>query len=67
MNATLTRVSETVKTPHLVIEDGNFRSTSVANWPSVEGTAGHPAGLSIAYTPGVARVSQAIAADATLA
>ncbi len=62
-------VSETVKTPHLVIEDEEIFDAHVGGKLAIELKAplDTQRALSIAYTPGVAQVSRAIAADATLA
>ena len=62
-------VSETVKAPHLVIEDEEIFDAHVGGKLAIELKAplDTQRALSIAYTPGVAQVSRAIAADATLA
>jgi len=62
-------VSETVKTPHLVIEDEEIFDAHAGGKLAIELKAplDTQRALSIAYTPGVAQVSRAIAADATLA
>ena len=62
-------VSETVKTPHLVIEDEEIFDAHVGGKLAIELKAplDTQRALSIAYTPGVAQVSRAIAANATLA
>jgi len=62
-------VAETVKTPHLVINDDEIFEAHVGGKLSVELKAplDTQRALSIAYTPGVAQVSRAIAADVTLA
>ncbi|MFN8226941.1 MAG: NADP-dependent malic enzyme [Mycobacterium sp.] len=62
-------MSETVKTPHLVIEDEEIFDAHVGGKLAIELKAplDTQRALSIAYTPGVAQVSRAIAADATLA
>ncbi len=62
-------VSETVKVPHLVIEDEEIFDAHVGGKLSIELKAplDTQRALSIAYTPGVAQVSRAIAADGTLA
>jgi len=62
-------VAETVKTSHLVIEDEEIFDAHVGGKLSIELKAplDTQRALSIAYTPGVAQVSRAIAADGTLA
>ncbi len=62
-------VAESVKTPHLVIEDEEIFDAHVGGKLSIELKAplDTQRALSIAYTPGVAQVSRAIAADGTLA
>ena len=62
-------VAETVRAPKLVLDDEEIFSAHVGGKLSVELTAplDTQRALSIAYTPGVAQVSRAIAADATLA
>ena len=62
-------VSETVPAPHLVIDDEEIFAAHVGGKLSVELKAplDTQRALSIAYTPGVAQVSRAIAADRTLA
>jgi malate dehydrogenase (oxaloacetate-decarboxylating) len=58
-----------VRTPHLVIEDEEIFAAHIGGKLSVELKAplDTQRALSIAYTPGVAQVSRAIAADHTLA
>jgi malate dehydrogenase (oxaloacetate-decarboxylating) len=62
-------VSETVPAPHLVIDDEEIFAAHQGGKLSVELKAplDTQRALSIAYTPGVAQVSRAIAADHTLA
>ena len=62
-------MSETVPAPHLVIDDEEIFAAHVGGKLSVELKAplDTQRALSIAYTPGVAQVSRAIAADHTLA
>jgi malate dehydrogenase (oxaloacetate-decarboxylating) len=62
-------VAETVSTPRLVIENDEIFDAHVGGKLSVElkSPLDTQRALSIAYTPGVAQVSRAIAADATLA
>jgi malate dehydrogenase (oxaloacetate-decarboxylating) len=62
-------VSETAKAPHLVIGDEEIFDAHIAGKLTVELKAplDTQRALSIAYTPGVAQVSRAIAADHTLA
>lgn len=62
-------MSETVPAPHLVIDDEEIFAAHVGGKLSVELKAplDTQRALSIAYTPGVAQVSRAIAADRTLA
>ena len=62
-------VSETVPAPHLVIDDEEIFAAHLGGKLSVELKAplDTQRALSIAYTPGVAQVSRAIAADHTLA
>src|SRR6478736_4210061 len=62
-------VAETVSTPRLVIEDEEIFAAHEGGKLSVElkEPLDTQRALSIAYTPGVAQVSRAIAADATLA
>ena len=62
-------MSETVPAPHLVIGDEEIFAAHVGGKLSVELKAplDTQRALSIAYTPGVAQVSRAIAADRTLA
>ena len=62
-------VSETVPAPHLVIDDEEIFAAHEGGKLSVELKAplDSQRALSIAYTPGVARVSRAIAADHSLA
>jgi malate dehydrogenase (oxaloacetate-decarboxylating) len=62
-------VAETASNPHLVIEDEEIFEAHVGGKLSVELKAplDTQRALSIAYTPGVAQVSRAIATDATLA
>ena len=62
-------VSETVPAPHLVIDDEEIFAAHEGGKLVVELKAplDTQRALSIAYTPGVARVSRAIAADPTLA
>jgi malate dehydrogenase (oxaloacetate-decarboxylating) len=62
-------VSETVPASHLVIDDEEIFAAHVGGKLSVELKAplDTQRALSIAYTPGVAQVSRAIAADHTLA
>jgi malate dehydrogenase (oxaloacetate-decarboxylating) len=62
-------VSETLRTPNLVIEDEEIFAAHVGGKLSVElkSPLDTQRALSIAYTPGVAQVSRAIAADHTLA
>ncbi|OBF27440.1 NADP-dependent malic enzyme [Mycobacterium sp. ACS4331] len=62
-------MAETVSTPHLVIEDEEIFDAHVGGKLSVElkSPLDTQRALSIAYTPGVAQVSRAIATDATLA
>src|SRR6476660_6380118 len=62
-------VAETVSTPRLVIENDEIFEAHVGGKLSVElkSPLDTQRALSIAYTPGVAQVSRAIAADATLA
>lgn len=62
-------VTETVPAPHLVIDDEEIFAAHVGGKLSVELKAplDTQRALSIAYTPGVAQVSRAIAADHTLA
>jgi len=62
-------VSETVPAPHLVIDDEEIFTAHHGGKLSVELKAplDTQRALSIAYTPGVAQVSRAIAADNTLA
>lgn len=65
----MTAVSELVKTPQVVIDDAEIFAAHEGGKLSVELKAplDTQRALSIAYTPGVAQVSRAIAADATLA
>ena len=62
-------MAETASNPHLVIEDEEIFEAHVGGKLSVELKAplDTQRALSIAYTPGVAQVSRAIATDATLA
>ncbi|MCB0950204.1 MAG: NADP-dependent malic enzyme [Mycobacterium sp.] len=62
-------MSETVRTPQVVIEDNEIFEAHEGGKLSVElkSPLDTQRALSIAYTPGVAQVSRAIAADATLA
>ena len=62
-------MSETVPAPHLVIDDEEIFAAHEGGKLSVELKAplDTQRALSIAYTPGVAQVSRAIAADQTLA
>lgn len=62
-------MSETVPAPHLVIDDEEIFAAHVGGKLSVDLKAplDTQRALSIAYTPGVAQVSRAIAADQTLA
>lgn len=62
-------MSETVRAPHLVIDDEEIFAAHIGGKLSVELKAplDTQRALSIAYTPGVAQVSRAIAADHTLA
>ncbi len=62
-------VTETVPTPRLVIDDEEIFAAHVGGKLSVElkSPLDTQRALSIAYTPGVAQVSRAIAADHTLA
>ena len=62
-------VSETVPAPHLVIDDEEIFAAHEGGKLSVElkSPLDTQRALSIAYTPGVAQVSRAIAADQTLA
>jgi malate dehydrogenase (oxaloacetate-decarboxylating) len=62
-------VAETESKPHLVIEDEEIFDAHVGGKLSVElkSPLDTQRALSIAYTPGVAQVSRAIATDATLA
>lgn len=62
-------MSETVSPPHLVIDDEEIFAAHQGGKLSVELKAplDTQRALSIAYTPGVAQVSRAIAADQTLA
>jgi malate dehydrogenase (oxaloacetate-decarboxylating) len=62
-------VSELVRTPQVVIEDSEIFEAHEGGKLSVElkSPLDTQRALSIAYTPGVAQVSRAIAADATLA
>ncbi|MGK2869044.1 MAG: NAD(P)-dependent malic enzyme [Mycobacterium sp.] len=62
-------MSELVKTPQVVIDDAEIFAAHEGGKLSVELKAplDTQRALSIAYTPGVAQVSRAIAADATLA
>lgn len=62
-------MSETVSTPRVVIDDEEIFAAHVGGKLSVELKAplDTQRALSIAYTPGVAQVSRAIAADHTLA
>jgi malate dehydrogenase (oxaloacetate-decarboxylating) len=62
-------VSETVRDPHLVIDDEEIFAAHVGGKLSVElkSPLDTQRALSIAYTPGVAKVSRAIAGDHTLA
>ncbi len=62
-------MAETVSTPPLVIENEEIFDAHVGGKLSVElkSPLDTKRALSIAYTPGVAQVSRAIAADATLA
>ncbi len=62
-------VSETVPAPHLVLDDEEIFAAHQGGKLSVELKAplDTQRALSIAYTPGVAQVSRAIAADQTLA
>jgi malate dehydrogenase (oxaloacetate-decarboxylating) len=65
----VTPVSELVKTPQVVIDDAEIFAAHEGGKLSVELKAplDTQRALSIAYTPGVAQVSRAIAADVTLA
>jgi malate dehydrogenase (oxaloacetate-decarboxylating) len=65
----VTPVSELVRTPQVVIDDAEIFAAHEGGKLSVELKAplDTQRALSIAYTPGVAQVSRAIAADATLA
>lgn len=64
----MTAVSELVKTPQVVIDDAEiFAAHEGANSVELKEPLDTQRALSIAYTPGVAQVSRAIAADATLA
>ncbi|MCP2625171.1 NADP-dependent malic enzyme [Mycolicibacterium smegmatis] len=62
-------MSELVRTPQVVIEDSEIFAAHEGGKLSVElkSPLDTQRALSIAYTPGVAQVSRAIAADATLA
>jgi malate dehydrogenase (oxaloacetate-decarboxylating) len=62
-------VSETVRTPHLVIDDEEIFAAHHGGKLNIElkSPLDTQRALSIAYTPGVAQVSRAIAADHTLA
>ena len=62
-------MAETASTPHLVIDDEEIFEAHVGGKLSVELKAplDTQRALSIAYTPGVAQVSRAIATDVTLA
>ena len=62
-------VSELVRTPQVVIEDSEIFAAHEGGKLNVElkSPLDTQRALSIAYTPGVAQVSRAIAADATLA
>ena len=62
-------MSELVKTPQVVIDDAEIFAAHEGGKLSVELKAplDTQRALSIAYTPGVAQVSRAIAADVTLA
>jgi malate dehydrogenase (oxaloacetate-decarboxylating) len=62
-------VSETVRDPHLVIDDEEIFAAHVGGKLSVglKSPLDTQRALSIAYTPGVAKVSRAIAGDHTLA
>ena len=62
-------VSETVPAPHLVIDDEEIVAAHIGGKLSVElkEPLDTQRALSIAYTPGVAQVSRAIAADQSLA
>lgn len=65
----LTAVAETADSSHLEIDDDEIFAAHVGGKLSVELTSALDTqrALSIAYTPGVAKVSRAIAGDATLA
>ncbi|MCB9416069.1 MAG: NADP-dependent malic enzyme [Mycolicibacterium sp.] len=62
-------MSETVRTPHLVIDDEEIFAAHHGGKLNIElkSPLDTQRALSIAYTPGVAQVSRAIAADHTLA
>ena len=62
-------VAETVSTPHLVIKDEEIFDAHIGGKLTVElkSPLDTKRALSIAYTPGVAQVSRAIAGDVTLA
>ena len=62
-------VAETVSTPHLVIKDEEIFDAHIGGKLSValKSPLDSQRALSIAYTPGVAQVSRAIAGDVTLA
>ncbi len=68
-SVTLTPVVETVRTPQVVIEDAEIFEAHEGGKLSValNSPLDTQRALSIAYTPGVAQVSRAIAADKTLA
>lgn len=68
-SSTLAAVSETVPASHLVISDEEIFAAHQGGKLSVELKAplDTQRALSIAYTPGVAQVCRAIAADETLA
>jgi malate dehydrogenase (oxaloacetate-decarboxylating) len=65
----VTRVSEAVRTPQVVIDDAEIFAAHEGGKLSVElkSPLDTQRALSIAYTPGVAQVSRAIATDHTLA
>ena len=65
----MTRVSEAVRTPQVIIDDAEIFAAHEGGKLSVElkSPLDTQRALSIAYTPGVAQVSRAIATDHTLA
>lgn len=65
----MTKVSEAVRTPQVLIEDADIFAAHEGGKLSVElkSPLDTQRALSIAYTPGVAQVSRAIAGDITLA